>query len=216
MSEWIDVTRLLDENTVCWPGDTPFSRRQVSALPDGDACNLSDFESCLHIGTHIDAPLHFIDRADDVSQIPLSRLCGRARVVAFPQQRHITASDLQRAEIERSDRLLLKTSNERLWRDTHFREDFIAITADAADWLVEQGIQLVGIDYLSIDPFKDQAHPAHHALLAAGVPIIEGLDLSSVQPGIYEMVALPLRIRGAEASPARVILRSADAKTPHS
>jgi arylformamidase len=128
-------------------------------------------------------------------------------VVDIPQARDVSIKDLQSADIQVGERVLLKTANQYLWEKPEFDENYFAITVEAAMWLVDHNVPAVGIDYLSVDSYQNHNHPVHHALLGNGVIIIEGLDLSGADPGHYEMVALPLKIAGSEASPGRVIIR---------
>ncbi len=207
MSEWVDVTRPLTADLIHWPGDRPFELRQISRITGPDTCNLSEMHTSLHMGTHVDAPLHFIPDGMDVADLPLWRLCGPATVVVVEAQRDILLEDLADADVRPGDRVLLRTANEALWQERVFNEGFFALSGEAAGWLVQAHVPLVGIDYLSVDGYRTVHKAAHYALLGAGIPIIEGLDLSAVGPGRYEVVALPLRIPGGDGSPARVVLR---------
>ncbi|NLX21233.1 MAG: cyclase family protein [Phycisphaerae bacterium] len=207
MAEWIDVTRPLTHDLIGWPGDPPFELRRISHITGPNTCNLSEIRTSLHVGTHLDAPLHFIPDGLDVADLPLWRLCGPATVVVVEAQRDVQPDDLAKANVTPGDRVLLRTANESLWRERVFNEGFFAISGDAAQWLAQAHTPLVGIDYLSADGYRTVHKAAHYALLGAGIPIIEGLDLSAVAPGRYELVALPLRIPGGDGSPARVVLR---------
>jgi arylformamidase len=204
---WIDVSRPMQEGMVHWPGDRPFERRREGRIRGPGTCNTSSISCSVHIGTHIDAPLHFIADGPDIDSLGLDALCGPARVVQIDAPRDVAAADLDGQEIKPGDRVLFKTPNQARWASGAFDTAFHAIGADAARWLVQRGVVAVGIDYLSIDPYDSTDKPAHYALLGAGVVVIEGLDLSQVGPGRYEMVALPLRLVGSDGSPARVILR---------
>lgn len=204
---WIDVTRPLHNGMIQWPGDRPLVWQRLTEITGPGTCNISEIRTCLHVGTHIDAPVHFIPDGADIDQIPLERLCGPALVVEVRERRNVQADDLTEAQIEAGDGVLFKTANAELWSKPAFDEGFYAIAADAAEWLVRRGVRAVGVDYLSIDSFHSREKAAHYALLGAGIVVIEGLDLSAVEPGRYEMIALPLRIPGADGSPARVILR---------
>jgi len=203
LADWIDVTRPLQEGMVCWPGDPPFTIRSSTS---GD-CTISRIRTSVHAGTHIDAPVHFIPGGASIEQLELDALCGPALVIQVPEPRDVTADDLAGAPIRRGDRVLFKTANEPLWASGVFEPGFFALTRAAAEWLVERAVRLVGIDYLSVDRFDDADKPAHHILLAAGVVLVEGLDLSAVAPGRYELIALPLKITASDGSPARVLLR---------
>ena len=207
MSGWIDVTRTMTNDMIHWPGQPPFHWERVVELTGPGTCNVSQITTTVHIGTHIDAPLHFIADGIDIADVPLTRLCGRAVVVHIPDARDVTADDLENAGIERGERVLLRTANEKLWNKPEFDEDFFEMTAEAAQWLVDHDVPLVGIDYLAVDGYHNHGKAAHLALLGNEVIIIECLDLAKVDPGRYELVALPLKIAGADGSPARVIIR---------
>jgi arylformamidase len=179
-------------------------------MEDGAIANVTQLAICAHLGTHVDAPYHFLGgEAATVDQLPLNLLIGRAYVLQVDDKIDtITARELEAAEIPpRTRRVLFKTRNSRLWQqnDGKFAEDFVAVSPDGAQFLVERGIKLVGVDYLSVAPFADQA-PTHQILLAAGIVVVEGLDLSKVSPGRYSLYCLPLKISGADGAPARVIL----------
>jgi arylformamidase len=192
-----------------WPGDASIELAAVMRLSEGDEANVSRLACSVHSGTHIDAPAHFIEDGATVDQLPLDILRGRAVVVDIPQADKITARLLETLPLPpRTTRLLLKTRNSDLWADPahRFHEKFVALCTDAAEWLVAEGFQLVGIDYLSIQRYKDAEPLTHRTLLSAGVVIVEGLDLRGVEPGDYELVCLPLKLAGCEGAPARAIL----------
>lgn len=205
-----DVTVPITNMTPVWPGDPPPSIQRVAKIEDGADANVSKLEMSVHLGTHVDAPYHFLgSEAATIDQLPLNLLIGRAYVLQLDDKIDtITARELEAAEIPpRTRRLLFKTRNSRLWErnDGRFVEDFVAVSADGAQYLVDRGIKLVGIDYLSVAPYAEQT-PTHQILLSAGVVIIEGLDLSKVSQGRYTLYCLPLKIAGADGAPARVIL----------
>lgn len=203
-----DVSLAISPDLPVWPGDPPVELQRVESISAGSKANVSSLACGAHIGTHIDAPIHFIDGADSVDQIDLQTLIGRVHVIDLQGEETITASKLEAAGItKRARRLLFKTDNSRLWHQGHpsFFEDYVALEADAAEWLVERGIRLVGIDYLSIAPFQDVV-PTHRILLNAGVVVVEGLDLWSIPPGRYTLYCLPLNLKGSDGAPARVIL----------
>lgn len=210
MSEWIDITRTLHNDMVTWPGDPSFRWWRVSTIQGPDTCNLSEIQTGVHAGTHIDAPLHFIPDGDDVCAIDLGTLCGPAIVVEITEPRDVQAHDLERAGIRHGERVLLKTPNEQRWAKGCFDENFHGISEEAAQWLVDHQVPLVGIDYLSADGYRAEGHPAHYVIMGQGIPILESLDLSNVSPGRYELIALPLKISGSEGSPVRAIIRQLD------
>ncbi|HOW72969.1 MAG TPA: cyclase family protein [Phycisphaerae bacterium] len=208
MGNWIDITRTLKPGIVHWPGDLAFELRRVATLTGPSTANLSEIHTNVHAGTHVDAPLHYIDGGMDVASLPLERLCGPATVVDVAQEGDVTAEDIHRASIPPGDRVLLRTTSGRLWSKSTFDQQFFALTADAACLLVEIGTPLVGVDYLSVDRFDAGDAPVHRILLGAGVIILEGLDLDTAPAGRYELIALPMKIAGADGSPIRAMIRT--------
>jgi len=202
-----DISVPLRPGMVVYPGDTPFRTERRRAIARGDAYNLTRLQLSAHAGTHVDAPLHFIDGAPGVTTLPLAALIGPAYVVdATGISADIDAAILARLDVPSgATRLLFKTPNSRLWDINEFSDDFFGITADAAKVLVARGVELVGIDYLSLAPASDPA-PAHVVLLEAGVVILEGIDLRAIEPGPYQLICLPLPIEGCEGAPARAVL----------
>jgi arylformamidase len=203
----IDVSVPLDERLPSYPGNAPLDLEPVKRLARGDSSNVSTLRISAHGGTHVDAPWHFFDDRGGVEALPLDLLCGPARVVEVPTRAAITADDLARLNLADTVRLLIKTGNSRLWGDATFHADYVGIGESAATFLVDHGIKLVGVDYLSVEPFKTPGAPTHHILLGAGTIVIEGLNLRDVEPGVYEMYCLPLCLVGSDGAPARVVLR---------
>jgi arylformamidase len=200
-----DVTLPVSPAMPVWPGDPPVTLKMVKRIEDGAKDNLSHLACSVHIGTHVDAPLHFIAGGGDISSLSLDALIGPATVVALPDADAITAGDLARLNLPRTvKRLLFKTRNGAL-PNTEFAKDFVALTLDAAQWIVERGMRLVGVDYLSVERFGGDGS-VHRTLLGAGVVAIEGLDLRDVPPGDYILYCLPIKLAGSEGAPARVIL----------
>lgn len=204
---WIDITRTLSNGMITWPTDPPFHWQRVLDLAGPGTANLSQISTTVHAGTHVDAPLHYIQGGKDVVELPLKQLCGPAVVVHLPVRRDIEIEDLETVGIQPKERVLFRTVNEALWEKGEFDENYIGLSGDAAMWLVDHEVPLVGVDYLSIDGFQAETHPAHLALLGNGVIVLEGLDLSRAAPGRYELVCLPLKIAGSEAAPVRAIIR---------
>ncbi len=191
-----------------WPGDPPLKLERFSTIAGGQAVNATQWSSCVHIGTHVDAPAHFIDGGASADELSLKDLNGRAYVVNLPQANVLDKATLERARIpQRTRRLLFKTCNSKLWAagDTRFRKDFVAIDASGAEWLVDKGVRLVGVDYLSVAPWG-AVGPTHRILLSAGVIVVEGLNLSDVTQGRYTLHCLPVKLVGADGAPARAIL----------
>jgi arylformamidase len=203
-----DVTLTITPEMVVWPGDTPPSLERTSSITAGDNANVSQITMSCHTGTHVDAPDHFLNNGKTVERMSLELLVGRAYVLHLPDVNLITAAVLQAAEIPpRTRRLLFKTRNSEYWAKglKDFQTDFVALSVDAAELLVDRNVKVVGIDYLSIAPYK-QGRPAHTILLNSGVVIIEGMDLSRVSQGRYTLHCLPLKLAGADGAPARTIL----------
>ena len=203
-----DITAPLSSALPVYPGDPEVTITPLTQLQWGDAANVSRLVLSSHTGTHLDAPRHFFAEGLTIDCLDLHVLMGPARVCAFPQvTTHLTADDLRPLGLAGTKRLLLQTPNAALWQKMGFQTNYIAITESAAYLLVEMGVQLVGIDYLSVDAFERQDFPVHHILLGAGVLILEGLDLRAVPPGDYELLALPLLLQHGDGAPVRAILR---------
>ncbi|MDI7274392.1 MAG: cyclase family protein [Anaerolineae bacterium] len=206
----IDISIPLSNSLVVWPSDPPLQVERRRFL-ERDGANVSQIVAGLHTGTHVDPPLHFIPGGATADQLPLEVLIGPADVVEFLTEERIGAADLEAKGIpEDCQRLLLRTRNSLYWArgEAVFHPDYVGITTDAAAWIVERRIRLVGIDYLAIEPYKTPGHPVHRALLGAQVVILETIDLSAVTPGRYQLVCLPLRISGGDGAPARAVLLS--------
>lgn len=203
-----DISLTYSEDLPTWPGDPNVQLRQISSIQDGELDNVTYLSMSVHAGTHVDAPDHYLGDGRTVEEIPLDLMVGLAVVVGIKTKETITADDLKEAGIPPgTTRILLKTRNSEYWstKNLEFQRDFIGLGADAASYLVDLGIQVVGVDYLSVAPFGDPV-PTHKILLEVGVLIIEGLDLSQVEPGEYTLLCLPLRIEGSDGAPARVLL----------
>lgn len=205
----IDVTVPLDAGVPTYPGNTPFSLEPIKRLGRGDSSNVSTVHMSAHAGTHVDAPRHFFDDLPGAEGLPLEMLIGRAHVVEIVSRKAIVPEDFAGVDLSEDVRVLLKTHNSFLWGSPEFHADYTGLTSAAAKFLVERGVKVVGVDYLSVEVFKTPGAPAHHTLLGGGVIVIEGLNLRDVEPGTYEMLCLPLRIVGADGAPARVVLRAA-------
>jgi len=203
-----DISLTYTEDLPTWPGDPTIQLKQISSIEDGEMANVTHLSMCAHSGTHVDAPDHFLGNGKTVESIPLELMVGPAAVVEIRVEGTITAADLISAQIPAgTKRILLKTANSEVWAAGNmvFQEDFIAPDGEAAKYLVKLGVKVIGVDYLSVAPFTDP-EPTHKILLEAGVLIIEGLDLSGVEPGEYTLYCLPLKIGGADGAPARVLL----------
>jgi len=192
---------------VVWSGDPPVRVEPRLRIARGDQANVSELCLGSHTGTHVDPPYHFDDHGAKVDELPLECLLGPAWVYDLGSGTRICAADLQQAVPPGTLRLLLKTSNSTLWhsRVQEFRQDFITMELEAARWIVDQGMRLVGVDYLSVEAPGSPGHPVHHAFLEAGIVIVEGLDLSPLHSGWYNFYCLPLRVAGGDGAPARAV-----------
>jgi arylformamidase len=209
MADLIDISLVLSSRLPVWPGSQKFRLDPVHCLSRGDSCNESSYSANIHTGTHIDAPWHFLDEGKKTDSVDLENLIGPVLVIHLPNVKEITSQHLEALRIPKdTTRILFQTDNSLLWARgvCDFNKDFVALTADAAEWLAETGIRLVGIDYLSIQLFRD-SNRTHEVLLTAEIVILEGLNLHGVKPGNYELICLPLAIEGAEGAPARAVLR---------
>jgi arylformamidase len=200
MAELIDISVPIRPGMVTYPGDPPVSLERVASIAAGDGVNLSRLDFGVHTGTHVDAPVHFVDAGGGAEALPLDVLVGAARVVDLTAAMRLDRDAFR--DVELAERILLKTRNSELWARDTFAADFLALDGSGASALIDGGVRLVGIDYLSIG---DEA--AHRALLGAKVVAIEGLDLRGVEPGEYELICSPLKLVGSDGAPARVFLR---------
>jgi arylformamidase len=203
-----DVTVAISNDLPVYPGDPPIQIERTHSLEKGDIARVSRLIFSTHIGTHIDPPYHFIKDGVSLDQAPLEVFIGPARVVDAGDAASIDAALLSTFDLDGASRVLFKTSNSRLWRETkEFQKDFVYLETDAAEALVALGVKLVGIDYLSIEKFGFDQPTTHWTLLGNDVYIVEGLDLSAIAPGDYELICLPLKIKDGDGGPARVVLR---------
>ena len=195
---------------VVYPGDPEVHTERVASIAKGDVANITRIDLGVHTGTHVDAPLHFIDGAPGADRLALDALIGPAHVIdATALDADIDAGALAELAIpESAERVLFKTRNSELWNRETFSGEYIRFVESGAQRLVASGVRLVGIDYLSIDPYDAEPKAAHLVLLAACVVVVEGLDLRGVAPGHYELICLPIRLDGSDGVPARVILRA--------
>jgi len=204
---WIDLTIGIENGMVQWPGDPPLEVAQVERMADGAVANVTRLTMSAHTGTHVDAPVHFIDGAIAVDRLPPAALVGRARVLDIEAAAAIEPDELARHRLRAGERILLKTRNSRqAWQRQPFRKDYVHLSPAAAQAIADAGVVAIGIDYLSVGGF-DSGPETHRPLLAAGVWIIEGLDLSRLPAGECELVCLPLKIVGSDGAPARAIAR---------
>ncbi len=208
----IDISLPLSPGLPVWPGDPSLELVQVSSISEGEIANVSRIAMSVHSGTHIDAPKHFIDGGKTVDRIPLTKLMGKALVIQMDDGVSVITEQVLRAHpdqdlLRKATKVLFRTRNSRLWQNPtqDFIEDFVAIDASGAAYLNTLNLDLIGIDYLSIAPF-DQPTAPHEILLSGGTVLLEGLDLSQVESGDYEIICLPLKLTGCEGAPARAVL----------
>jgi arylformamidase len=206
--EWIDISICDNNGMVGWPGDPEFSMNRIHDIDKGDMLNLSLITMSSHAGTHMDAPLHWIRDGKSIDEMPLDTTVGTARVIEIKDPEAVKVSELKGYTLNKGDRILFKTRNSGNHTDK-FAEDFVYISAEAARLIAQSGVSLVGVDYLSVGGFHADGKLIHRTLLESGVWIIEGLDLSRAEAGEYELICLPLKLRGCDGAPSRAILRKA-------
>ncbi|SET04989.1 cyclase family protein [Hymenobacter actinosclerus] len=201
--DWLDFTTTITDGMAYWPDNAPVHIKRTLSMADGAAANVSEISMSVHTGTHVDAPLHFLADGTDAAQLDLSKLMGPALLVAVNSEKFISRADVEHLQLKPGSRVLFKTRNSaREWSTEPFNPDFVRVGADAAAWLQEQGVVCVGVDYLSVGDAQ-----AHNILLGAGISVIEGLALQHAEPGEYELLCLPLKIKGVDGAPARVLAR---------
>ena len=205
---WIDVSVTVRHGMPHWPDNPPIVMQRAMDIGLGHACNLSHLAMGVHSGTHIDAPVHFIHHAPGVDEMPLAATMGPARVVEITDPREITPDELRGHSLQAGERVLFRTLNSpRCWQVGTFVEDFVYISEQAAEYLAQTRVRTVGVDYLSVGGYHADGAKIHRILLTAGIWIIEGLDLSAVRAGPYDMICLPVKLHGSDGAPARAILR---------
>lgn len=208
MSDWVDISVGLRDGMVRWPGNPRVSIKRVNSLSRGAHSNVSLLSMGTHTGTHIDAPVHFLAGRAGIDRMPFSATNGPARVLELRSRSAISAQELRRYAPRRGERLLLKTSNSaRCWKTARFIKDFVYLSTEAGRYLAERGVRTVGVDYLSVGGFRKNGGELHHVLLEAGIWIVEGLDLSGVSAGRYDLACLPVKIVDGDGAPARAFLR---------
>jgi len=204
---YLDISQPIRRDMVVWPNDPGVAIEIESDICCGADLHLTRISLGCHTGTHLDAPLHFEPDGISVDELELDVLIGPCRVVHLPDvAQHIERAHLEGLGLEGCARVLFKTSNGARFETGTFQSDFVAVAPSAAELLVELGVRLVGVDYLSVEPFVNDNWRTHHTLLRAGVIVVEGLDMRAVPPGDYQLMALPLLIEGAEGAPVRAVL----------
>ena len=207
MSRIYDISVPIRTGGLVYPGNPEIEITLQQAVAKGAGANVSYVRFGSHTGTHADAARHFFDDGQTVDRIPLDRLIGPALLLAFPDDVHaVSAADLRSHDLKGRKRVLLRTRNSALLSRKEFVRDYTYLAPDGAQYLVDNGVELVGIDYLSIEQFHSGHHKTHRILLERSVVILEGLDLSVPAAGEYELICLPLRIEGCDGAPARAVL----------
>ena len=202
-----DITVPITADLVTWPGDPGIELKRVADRANGDSCTVTRITMGVHTGTHIDGQMHFVD-GPGTDALTLERLIGLCQVIELTTDAAITAADLAQADIDQDcQRLLIKTKNSQRWADptAAFDQDYVALAPNGAQWLVDNGIDLVGVDYLSVAPFTDTT-TTHLVVLGADVIVIEGLDLRAITPGNYRLLCLPMALQGCDGAPTRCVL----------
>lgn len=207
MFDWIDISATISNGMTRWPDDPEVRVSRVEEMGNGSEANVTEIATTAHVGTHIDAPLHFIPDGKDVASVPLEKLVGIAKVFHIKNEREISLDDIRYLDITRGDRILFRTRNSKIeWEHKPFIEDYVYLSKDAAHFLADKKINCVGIDYLSLGSKEDDPE-VHRLMLGTPIIIIEGLKLKDITPGIYDMVCLPLKIKNSDGGPCRVIIR---------
>jgi arylformamidase len=205
---WIDVSVPLRSGMVHWPGDPEVKIDRMLTIESGDDCNVSTIFMSSHTGTHIDSPYHFIKSGIAIHDLPLSAVIGKARVIEIADTESIKPEELRLHRVSKGERILFKTLNsKRCWKSDKFVEDFVYISTESLQYLVDRKVRTIGVDYLSVGGYNKNISQVHRALLKAGIWIIEGLDLSRVKKGDYELICLPMKIEKGDGAPARAVIR---------
>lgn len=204
---WIDISLTIKLGMAHWPGDPAVCVKRMKNMDKGDKDNVSLISMGSHTGTHMDAPRHFFARGKGLDKMPLSVVIGPARVLAITNARCITADELKRHRIKSGERILFKTRNSSFWKTDVFQKEFVYVTQEAAEYLSDAGVAVVGVDYLSVGGYRKDGAKTHKTILGGGIWIIEGLNLSGVKPGNYDLICLPLKILDSDGAPARAIIR---------
>ncbi len=206
---WIDVSLPMRPDTVHWPGHPQYTVDNMMSMEKGENMNVTAVSMCSHFGTHIDAPRHYFAQGKAVDEIPPNILVGPCKVIEYEGKSHIPGDFIRNLDLVGVTRLFIRTSNSPKLIKSEFYEDYLALTIEAAQILVEKGIKLVGVDGYSIGPFDPaQGMPVHRIFLGGGPDqaAIEEVNLTGVEPGDYQAIALPIRLTDLEAAPARVLL----------
>lgn len=206
MRKFYDLTLELKEDIIVYPGDPNFEIDNVCSISLGDSYNISSISMGTHTGTHIDAPRHFYNESGTIDEISMDKLIGEVKVFDMGSLKEISKQHIEDFNIEEGDKIFFKTNNSKLLKNNIYSEDFVSLTKDAAEYLADKKVPTVGIDYLSIEKSNSEFNDVHLLLLKKDVVIVEGINLSDVEEGIYNFAALPLKIKDGDGAPARVVL----------
>jgi arylformamidase len=207
-TRYIDISVPIEDRMIHWPGDPPVTIERINDMGKGDPNNVSKICLGSHTGTHVDAPRHFFKKGIKIGAMPPDQMIGICRVIKINDAKYITPDELVKQDIRRGERILFKTRNSsQSWYQHAFNENFVSISEQAADFLAQKVLRVIGIDYLSVGGFKDDGIYIHRKLLGAGIWLIEGLDLSKVSPGKYYLICQSLNLEPGDGAPARAMLK---------
>ena len=207
-NSWIDISVPISNAMHGWPGNPPTFITMHAGTAKGDVCNVSAMAMSSHSGTHMDSPFHFLHGAKTMDALPWDAVIGPCRVVEIQDPKAIKPAELKKLKLQKGERILFKTPNSaRSWKKAEFDKDFVYISKEAAQYIVDCGVQTVGVDYLSVGGFYKDGIETHHILLGAEVWIIEGLDLSKIKPGDYDLICLPIKFQNGDGAPSRCLIR---------
>jgi len=206
-SRWMDISVPLSDDMLHWPEDPPIEIKLVIDMKNGDEYNLTHVSMAVHTGTHMDAPCHFRRSGISIDKMPLTASVGKARVIEITDNEFINVEEIRPHQIRKGERILFKTKNsKRKWINKPFNKKFVHLSIEAAKYLSERKVQTIGIDYLSIGGYEGNVIEVHDIILKAGIWVIEGLDLSKIEPGNYNLICLPIKIAGSDGAPARALV----------
>lgn len=204
-----DISLTLSPDLVSWPGEGVFQLNKIHSIEKGDSCNVTEIHMGAHQGTHIDSPYHFLNDSDKSESLLIENLIGLCIVIDVQNDDTINRSHVENYDFNKCKRVIFKTKNSLLWKtkSKEFDKNFVSLSLKAAEYLCKKGIVLIGIDYLSIEKFSSVDHNVHKLLLSNSISILEGLNLYDIDSGHYELICLPIKLKGSDGSPARAVLR---------
>jgi len=205
---WIDISVSLTDGMIHWPDDPPTEIKRGLDISNGDDYSLTHISMAVHAGTHMDAPCHFRKSGTSIDKMPLSAAIGKARVIEIEDGELITVEEIRPHRIRKDEKILFKTKNSKSrWDNKPFNKKFVHLSTEAAQFLAERKVQTIGIDYLSIGGYDGNVIEVHNIILKAGIWVIEGLNLTKILPGNYELNCLPMKIAGSDGAPSRALIR---------